>query len=135
MEGGVLDLLPLELAVLAKLLEGDDPRLRALQRQLQGIRAESREFTGAGFYTGLVVPPSAPPAPMDALKGTLSDVDAEIDGLQHGAGFLLYIKAARLDLLEGYTYDEPWPEVVGGFRLTHTGGETRNLRGLEGRDS
>lgn len=131
MESRTLDLLPLELAVLVKLLEGDDPRLRALQRQLQGISVESREFTGVGFYTGLVVRPSAPPAPLDVPKGTLGDVYAEIDGVEHGAGFLLFIKAGRLHLLEGFTYDEPWPEVVDGFRLTYTGGETRNLRGLD----
>jgi hypothetical protein len=35
----------------------------------------------------------------------LNNVYAEIDGLQYGAGFLLYIKDGMLDMLEGYCYE------------------------------
>jgi hypothetical protein len=47
----------------------------------------------------------------------LSDVAAEIDGAQHGAGFVLFIEDGMLDVLEGFTYDEPWPGRVERFTV------------------
>ena len=59
----------------------------------------------------------------------IGDVYAEIPGLEHGAGFVLYIKDGYLDMLEGYSYDEPWPSSVEGFALHYSSGE-RDVRSL-----
>jgi hypothetical protein len=37
-------------------------------------------------------------------------VIARMEGLEHGAGFMLFIDDGVLVMLEGYTYDEPWPQ-------------------------
>jgi hypothetical protein len=42
----------------------------------------------------------------------ISDVGAEIEGVRHGVGFVLFIQDGRLDCLEGFTYDDPWPDEV-----------------------
>jgi len=40
---------------------------------------------------------------------------ATIDGLQHGAGFLLIVEDGMLDMVEGCTYVEPWPDRSRAF--------------------
>jgi len=107
-----------ERAVLAKLLAGDHPLLAELRSQAERARLASREYTGAGFYCTFETPPDVP-----LLKQHqdfhFGDVDAKIDGLKHGAGFVVFVRGGRLDTLEGYCYDEPWPEVIGDFELSY----------------
>jgi hypothetical protein len=47
----------------------------------------------------------------------IGDVGAEIAGLQLGAGFLLFIRDGVVSFLEGFTYDESWPERTDEFRI------------------
>jgi hypothetical protein len=44
-------------------------------------------------------------------------VVAEVDGLKHGAGFALWIENGMLATLEGFSYDERWPETVNRYSL------------------
>jgi hypothetical protein len=106
----------LERAVLEMMAEGDAPEMRKLQEQLAGCVVRSRELTGVGFFTSLEVD-RASVAPVERLPTPFGDVYAEIEGLAHGAGFLLWIKDGYVDTLEGHSYDEPWPDVIGAFTL------------------
>lgn len=100
------------------LLRLADPVMDAFRAQLAACRTKSREFTGVGFVTRLVVPQALTAAGIDRL--ILSDVGAEIDGLPHGAGFALFIEGGMLECLEGFTYDGPWPDLIESFTLrTH----------------
>jgi hypothetical protein len=119
MSTGLTDL---EGAVLKALLEGSHPVLDALRRQLRTCDAQRREFTGYGFFTELRVQPDERPAPMPSERLRLGDVEAHIPGLEHGAGFLLYVDRGFLTMLEGYSYDEPWPVEVNNFTLEYAGG-------------
>ena|SRR5438094_1179595 len=115
----VPDLTQLEQAVLEKFLDGDHDVLSVLRRQLQGIRATKREFTGVGFYTNL-----ATPADSFRVQGNrsfeLSDVLANMPGLTVGAGFVLFVRDGLLATLEGYTFsNEPWPAAVTTFELSY----------------
>jgi hypothetical protein len=47
----------------------------------------------------------------------ISDVGAEFPNLRHGAGFVLSIRDGVVTMMEGFTYDEPWPESQNEFRL------------------
>ena len=108
----------LESAVLEMLLRGDQPVLEALRVQLQKSTVASRQNTGAGFFADFLIPDDAPRAP-GKENFVLGDVSAEIDDLEHGAGFLLFIRNGKLDFLEGYSFDEPWPAEVGKFKLQY----------------
>lgn len=110
-------LTPLEDAVIRKVLEGDHPLLAALRKQAGNARLRSREFTGAGFYTSLHVEPESMRAGDRDYQ--LDDVLADIEGLAHGAGFILYVRAGFLDLLEGFSYDESWPAQIGAFAVKY----------------
>ena len=85
--------------------------------------------SGFGFFTHFDVPPQAP-----KLQGRPSirfgDVYATMDCLEYGAGFLLFIDNGVLTMLEGFTYDEPWPETVGVFKLEYSGGKHRDVDAL-----
>jgi hypothetical protein len=106
----------LERAVEEMILGGDDPRLPALRRQWDSATLVSREYTGVGFYTTLRVPKEL------ALEGhphlTAADVHADIEGLEHGAGFVLFVIDGLMETLEGYTSADRWPGEVRGFKLT-----------------
>jgi hypothetical protein len=98
----------------------------ALRQQFAACRAGAREVSTAGSYTDLVVPPEIGRAPVDRLM--LGDVHADVVGMQHGAGFVLWIKGGVMTQLECFTYDEPWPgpEHVESYTLTamHPQGNT-----------
>lgn len=124
------DLTDLERGVLDKLLAGEHPVLEALRRQLGSCRVKSRELTGSGFFTELQVDRTLPGAPTRAENLRIGDVNAKIAGLKHGAGFVLFVNAGYLDMLEGFSYDEPWPESAGEFEVRYTGG-SRDVRSLQ----
>src|SRR5436305_953785 len=106
----------LEHHVLQMLLEGDDPLLAILRNQLEIATRAPREDSGVGFFTHFEVPEQAPRVPGKPSM-QFGDVIAEMEGLRYGAGFVLFIKNGVLTMLEGYTYDEPWPETISRYEL------------------
>jgi hypothetical protein len=106
-----------ERAVLEKLLDGNHPVLAALRTQFDSCHVSSREFTGVGFYTTLKVDRSVEPAPTSRPRIQVVDVGGKISGLEHGAGFVLFVTDGYLDFLEGFSYDEPWPPKISEFSL------------------
>ncbi len=110
---------PLEEAVLRKLLEGNHPVLAALRQQLVGIAVIERKLTGVGFYTTFSTDEAATAVTIPVGGSPFGDVEATIAGMKHGAGFLLWLKDGWLHELEGYSYDEPWPERVADFSLEY----------------
>ena len=119
----------LERAVLEKLLAGSHPVLHSLREQLRACRVKEREFTGCGFFCFLECDRSVSAARTTSETLTLGDVDAEISGLNHGAGFVLFVTRGYLDNLEGYSFEEPWPAKISEFTLKYTGG-SRDLSAL-----
>jgi hypothetical protein len=104
---------PAEMLELARrlvplLLAGDDPASAALRAQYALASVASVELNGAGFYVEFSVPPDAPHAEPPNLTG--GHVSMGIEGLEYGAGCLLFVRDGVLQTLEGYTYDEEWPE-------------------------
>ena len=120
----------LERSVLNKLLAGDHPVLEALRHQLLIFPVKSRKLTGVGFFTHFVVDQGLAAAPTRAKRLWFGDVNAEVPSLAHGIGFLILITDGYLDMLEAYTYDEPWPVSVDEFTLSYTGG-SRDIESLK----
>ncbi|MGH6856058.1 MAG: hypothetical protein ACRECP_00045 [Methylocella sp.] len=114
----------LEQAVLKKLLSGESERNRILQKQICAMRVKERKMTGVGFFTRFSMPDDVPKLP-DEASFQIDDVSADINGISHGAGFLLFVKQGAIYKLEGYTYDEPWPQNVHSFHLYYDGTSER----------
>src|ERR1700675_3240531 len=120
------NLTTLEDQVLEMLLRGEDWVLSVLRQQAKQLQVSSRKMTGVGFYTEFVVPSEVPRVPgRPTFK--LGDVNGTADNVKHGLGFLLYVKDGALSMLEGYTYDEPWPDDVRGLVLTYSSKQGRKL--------
>jgi len=107
----------LEMSVLDMILSKNDEVSKSLKNQLLNSKVGKREYTGVGFFTDIEVKKGISP-----LKGKLNlylgKVHAEIPGIAHGAGFILFVKNGFLSMLEGYTYGEDkWPEKVYTFTL------------------
>jgi hypothetical protein len=118
---------PLEEAVLQKLLDGNHPVLAALRRQLAGLEVKERRLTGVGFFTVFSTTEGVPPAAVPPGGSPFGDVEATISGMEHGAGFLLWLSNGRIEKLEGYSYDEPWPYPVGEFSLRYLESNRRSV--------
>ena len=107
-------LTPLEHDAIATILRHDHPIADALRAQLDVCRIKSRRFTGVGFFTD-IVPQGLAIEGIGHLE--LGDAHAEVDGVAHGAGFVLFVADGMLAMLEGFTYDDPWPNVVGTYAV------------------
>jgi hypothetical protein len=114
-------LTPLELEVLRQMLDGSDPALEVLRRQVPKCQVTRRTPTGVGFFSELEVVGDHERAPLPG-RTVLEGVSATFPSLAHGAGFLLYVEDGSLEQLEGFSYDEPWPESEDGFTVRKVSG-------------
>jgi len=119
----MINLTTFEQAVMEKLLQGTHPVLIEIKRQFDSCVVKNRELTGVGFYLDFVVSDSLLDS---AINLRFGDVIADIDGLENGAGFVLYINNGKLDMLEGYSYDESWPDIIERYSLNYLNGQDRN---------
>jgi hypothetical protein len=87
-----------------------------LRRQLNSCSVESRTLTNEGFYTKLKVHDNSFRL-ITSQSAELSNVEAYIEGLKHGAGFTLFIRNGFIDTLEGYSYEESWPENIVSYKI------------------
>jgi hypothetical protein len=72
----------------------------ALERQFEVAVVLKRENTGGGFFTTISVAGDAPAIICTSVLGHTTQ--ARISGLKHGFGFVLFLKAGSLHLLEGF---------------------------------
>lgn len=98
----------MESRALEMLLAGDNQELAILRAQLAAATVASREFTGVGFFTHLSVPSELPRAKRRG-RLVLSDLYAEVSGLEHEAGFVLFVEDGAIDCLECFIVDDGWP--------------------------
>jgi hypothetical protein len=71
----------------------------ALRRQIDTAQVTSFENSGAGFFSNLVVDDDAPAM---SEKSPLSGAYGSVLGIEHGMGFIVFLKDGRLSMIEGY---------------------------------
>jgi len=90
----MMSLTPLEKQVIEMLLAGDDEQLAVLREQANRANIVSREMTGVGFYSQIIVPPES-----RRIQGCptfkLGDVNGTASNVAHGFGFLLFVTEER----------------------------------------
>jgi hypothetical protein len=76
----------------------------ALEEQIDGIVVSSRENTGVGFYTNFSLQSKL----MKRINAdtTKCHISANIEGIDNGLGFILWLNDGYVDCLEGYTYTD-----------------------------
>lgn len=86
----------------------DAPEREILLEQFEHAIVRDRTMTGHGFYLTFIIDSEVSKLPKQLQN--IGNVSAEISGLKHGAGFNLYIKDGIVDHLEGYCYEDQWPD-------------------------
>ena len=106
------DMPPQALALIRRLmpmlLDGPHPALAALRAQYARVHVSRLNWTGVGFFASFEVPEDVPLADPPRMAG--GDAVIELAGVPHGAGCVLFVSEGRLECLEGYCYDDEWPE-------------------------
>lgn len=118
----------LEDDVLNMLLAGDDPVLAVLRAQLERSK-RTRRFSGAGFFADFFVAKETPRL-AGAASFSFGDVIGAVEGLQYGAGFVLFVEEGILKMLEGYSYEEPWPAIITNYKLSYMTQGARDMMAL-----
>lgn len=116
--------------VMTKFLDGEDDVLSVLREQYHNAIVKNREFTGKGFFTDYIIPNDIPK--LKSQKSfQIGDVIGEIDRVEHGIGFVLFIKNGVIDVLEGFTYgDEEWPNLIINYKLSYLPDNVRDIKKL-----
>lgn len=96
-----------ERAVMAGLLAGDDPLLKALREQYAASSVRGREMTTTGFVTRFEVPPGV--AAIDRKLMHLDDLQIELEGAHTPADTSVHVHNGRLRSLECFVYEGAFP--------------------------
>ena len=101
----MLDIQPIERQVMQMLLAGDHPTLKALRQQFERSFVTDRDFTGLGFFTSFKVRDGS--ARIENPKRiAISDVCADVDGLECGCGFVLFVDDGLIGTLECHLWGD-----------------------------
>ena len=107
-----MSLTPFERIILEALLAGELDDLAVLRAQASAATVTKREMTGVGFFTTFSVPDHCSRLSRSKGQTWLADVGADLVGVEHGVGFVLFLRDGQIAVLEGFTYGEsPWPAV------------------------
>jgi hypothetical protein len=98
----------LERRIIQALVATEGAAGETLWAQYEQSSVLRRELTGVGFSTYLAVPDAAPRL-RDSRNPIGRPILIGLEGLQHGASAVLWIKDGVLDCLEVFTFTEPWP--------------------------
>jgi hypothetical protein len=106
----MLNIEVIERRVMEMLLAGEHPTLETLRRQFHRSYVSGRDYTGVGFFTSFKVrdclPRVEPP-----MRIVIGDVCADVDGLEDGCGFILFVDDGLLGTLECHLWgDDAFPE-------------------------
>jgi|GEM_PF-130929 len=87
-----------------------------LLRQYQTSRVTGRQYTSHGFYTHFEITDKSHSLG-DGVCLFLGSVAADVNDLVHGTGCALIIRDGLIACIEGYAYDETFPEKILGYKL------------------
>ena len=109
---GYAEFTDLEVAALRAIFLETPELAPALERQFETSVDTERENSGGGFFTTMRGADDAP----TVISPSVLDyaTQARIGGLEHGLGFVLFMKRGRLHMLKGFAWG---PESTHDFDL------------------
>jgi hypothetical protein len=103
--------------VIKMILDNNIDKMDILREQYKISQVLKRKFTGCGFFSTFIINDTEKKLQFEELNIELSCL-GEIEGVENGVGFILFIRDGYIDVLEGYTYgEETWPEEIGKYKL------------------
>ena len=82
-----------------------------LARQYGSATVTKRTIDSRGFYTCYEIGDRTASLG-DGVDLQLGENQWDINGLQYGSDYILWIKNGFISSLEGFSYDEPWPDEI-----------------------
>ena len=82
-----------------------------LTRQFESSAVVRRNISANGFFTEYEINDKTASLG-DGVKLQLGENQWNINGLEHGSDYILWIKNGFISSLEGFSYGEPWPDVI-----------------------
>lgn len=82
-----------------------------LLSQFEKITVQKREFSTYGFSTYYTVT-AREETLGDNVNLQLGKHQWNINGLAHGSDYIFWIKNGLISCLEGFSYNEPWPNEI-----------------------
>ena len=105
-----------EKAVMDAILKDNIEQNPLLLHQYNSAKITSRKFTGHGFFTEFSI------SKMEYMLPEGGNFElgclGELEGVQHGVGYVLFVRNGLIVTLEGYTYGEEWPKRIGSFSVS-----------------
>jgi hypothetical protein len=90
---------PIERAVLDATAQDYPASADSIRQQIETAQVTAFENTGAGFFSTVSVPADAPRLPN---KSPLDGAHGNVNGVEDGMGFVVFLEDGRLSLVEGY---------------------------------
>ncbi len=113
-----VELLDLIARLMPLLLAGDRPTCSTLREQYADATIREIELTGVGFFARFDIRADAPRTEPKGFAG--GNVVITLEGVEHGAGCVLFVRDGAIAMLEGYTNgSEAWPERPVVLALEH----------------
>ena len=82
-----------------------------LTRQYGSATVTKRDIDGRGFSTYYEIGDKTASLGV-GVDLQLGENQWNINGLKYGSDYILWIKNGIISSLEGFSYEEPWPEVI-----------------------
>lgn len=102
-----------ERAIIEYILTKEAPEYK---KHLPYLLMDRRENTGVGIYVYFKYSTNHPLSSDNRTLG--QSVYAEIEGLEHGAGFMLYLENGKITMLEAFAHGpETWPSQILKFYI------------------
>jgi hypothetical protein len=103
------ELLDLIARLMPLLLAGDHPTCGILRDQYARAQILEITLTGTGFFADFEIPSDAPRTEQNSMSG--GDVCIALEGVENGAGCVLFVTDGAIATLEGYANGpDGWPE-------------------------
>ena len=100
-----------EKIIITDILEQYPEYKQKLQAQFEKSVVQKREFFRCGFSTDYAVT-AAEETLGDDKNLQLGNHQWNINGLNYGSDYILWIKNGLISSLEGFSYQEPWPDEI-----------------------
>ena len=100
-----------EKIIITDIMEQYPQYKQKLQAQFESIVVQKREFFACGFSTDYAV--TAVEETLGEDKNLqLGEHQWNINGLKHGSDYILWITNGLISSLEGFSYQERWPDEI-----------------------
>jgi hypothetical protein len=109
------------------ILEGELGWLEKLRKQVELICETKTTKTGHGIFIDLVISDNRYNLPIDRL--VISDLSAKVNS-KYLIGFNLFIQKGKIKTLEGFAFNNGWPNEFKTIEFFYDGEKTRNLEKL-----